>query len=159
MPMIKCRECGKDVSSQAASCPHCGIAYPAGQPVIPEDGPTPAGSHHVAIGCAAVVLLGLGTCVYMMRTTPTAEDMAREEFQPRAIQQPTRLWVTSEAMDQGTSLVQEGVAERDPARLRSLIACTVRAGDTVQTQNVGSMRRRVLVLAGPHRGCSGWMAW
>lgn len=24
MAMIKCKECGKDISNQAASCPHCG---------------------------------------------------------------------------------------------------------------------------------------
>ena len=26
--MIKCRECLKDVSEQAITCPHCGISYP-----------------------------------------------------------------------------------------------------------------------------------
>jgi hypothetical protein len=28
--MVRCRECGGEVSSQAAVCPHCGIAEPAG---------------------------------------------------------------------------------------------------------------------------------
>ncbi len=30
MAMVRCRECGKEVSSQAAVCPHCGIGEPAG---------------------------------------------------------------------------------------------------------------------------------
>lgn len=25
MAMIKCKECGKDISNQATSCPHCGV--------------------------------------------------------------------------------------------------------------------------------------
>lgn len=29
MAMIKCRECGEQVSSNAKKCPHCGIAYPS----------------------------------------------------------------------------------------------------------------------------------
>jgi hypothetical protein len=28
--MVRCRECGGEVSSQAAVCPHCGVAEPAG---------------------------------------------------------------------------------------------------------------------------------
>ena len=35
MALTKCRECGKDVSTDAATCPHCGVADPGGtgQPV------------------------------------------------------------------------------------------------------------------------------
>lgn len=29
MAMAKCRECGKEVSSEAETCPHCGIEKPA----------------------------------------------------------------------------------------------------------------------------------
>lgn len=29
MSMVNCRECGKEVSSEAKSCPHCGIKKPA----------------------------------------------------------------------------------------------------------------------------------
>ena len=29
MSMVRCRECGGEVSSQAAVCPHCGISEPA----------------------------------------------------------------------------------------------------------------------------------
>lgn len=29
MSMVRCRECGGEVSSQAAVCPHCGVSEPA----------------------------------------------------------------------------------------------------------------------------------
>jgi len=29
MALVKCRECGKDVSSEAPTCPHCGVVKPA----------------------------------------------------------------------------------------------------------------------------------
>ncbi|HEX8671631.1 MAG TPA: hypothetical protein VF710_07070 [Longimicrobium sp.] len=29
MSVVRCRECGGDVSTQAAVCPHCGISNPA----------------------------------------------------------------------------------------------------------------------------------
>jgi hypothetical protein len=30
MAMVRCRECGREVSSEAAVCPHCGVRDPAG---------------------------------------------------------------------------------------------------------------------------------
>ncbi|MDP1859702.1 MAG: zinc ribbon domain-containing protein [Gemmatimonadaceae bacterium] len=51
MAMGNCRECGKEVSSEAKSCPHCGVARP-----VPTD-PKAA-----AIGCA--VMLGIGVLFY-----------------------------------------------------------------------------------------------
>ena len=33
MPMMKCRECGKEMSSRALACPHCGVVL-QGQPVV-----------------------------------------------------------------------------------------------------------------------------
>ncbi|MBD3610481.1 MAG: zinc ribbon domain-containing protein [Gammaproteobacteria bacterium] len=29
--MIKCKECGQDISNSAKTCPHCGVTRPAGQ--------------------------------------------------------------------------------------------------------------------------------
>jgi hypothetical protein len=31
MAMAKCRECGKDVSSKAKTCPNCGVKRPSGR--------------------------------------------------------------------------------------------------------------------------------
>lgn len=32
MAMVKCKECGKEVSNKADKCPHCGISSPATKP-------------------------------------------------------------------------------------------------------------------------------
>jgi hypothetical protein len=30
MALVKCRECGSQISDSAATCPHCGVSAPAG---------------------------------------------------------------------------------------------------------------------------------
>ncbi len=45
MAMTKCRECGKEVSTQASKCPHCGVANPC----------RPLGLSSGALGCLAVL--------------------------------------------------------------------------------------------------------
>ena len=32
MPLRECRECGKEVSSLAPACPHCGVPSPVTKP-------------------------------------------------------------------------------------------------------------------------------
>jgi hypothetical protein len=39
MALVKCRECGKEISTTAATCPHCGVANPAGTRVVDPDTP------------------------------------------------------------------------------------------------------------------------
>lgn len=34
MALVKCKECGKDVSSTATACPHCGAPVKTGNPVV-----------------------------------------------------------------------------------------------------------------------------
>lgn len=34
MALAKCRECGKQVSSEASKCPQCGVAHPCPSPVL-----------------------------------------------------------------------------------------------------------------------------
>jgi hypothetical protein len=46
MAMAKCRECGREVSSQAKTCPNCGVKRPA------------AGISKLSIG--VLVIFGLG---------------------------------------------------------------------------------------------------
>src|SRR5437016_12750297 len=43
--LMKCQECGKDVSSLAASCPHCGwpVVASLGKPSRPSESPTSTG--------------------------------------------------------------------------------------------------------------------
>lgn len=47
MALKTCRECGKEVSTQAVACPNCGAADPTG-----------AKGSKAAIGCLGVILLG-----------------------------------------------------------------------------------------------------
>src|SRR5437016_4720018 len=39
MPLAACRECGHDVSTEATSCPHCGVPSPSARQAAP---PSPA---------------------------------------------------------------------------------------------------------------------
>ena len=44
MALGKCRECGKDVSTEAATCPQCGVSQPARSATPPsQETPTPSG--------------------------------------------------------------------------------------------------------------------
>lgn len=66
MALIKCRECSKDVSSEAPTCPHCGVL-----------GPDPATSHQAialenlrktnaqAAGCLSTIFM-LAISVFLM---------------------------------------------------------------------------------------------
>ncbi|HUP46683.1 MAG TPA: hypothetical protein VM779_14345, partial [Thermoanaerobaculia bacterium] len=43
MPVIACPDCGRDVSTLASSCPHCGRPSPAANaPILPANAPPPA---------------------------------------------------------------------------------------------------------------------
>jgi hypothetical protein len=50
MALQPCRECGKDVSQSAKSCPHCGVAYPANKLAA-------AGASMTQVGCALTLLV------------------------------------------------------------------------------------------------------
>ena len=59
MPLIKCPECGLEVSSEAASCPKCGHPLKA----RPSGGINTKDPVHV-IGIVLVVIIFLGFLVY-----------------------------------------------------------------------------------------------
>ncbi len=54
MGMVKCRECGKEVSEQAKICPQCGIEKP-----VP---PSKAGQY-LKLGFGAVIVAGMVQCI------------------------------------------------------------------------------------------------
>lgn len=56
MALTNCRECGAEVSSQAGSCPHCGIADPAGSKAA---GGKQSATHtaRAVLGCLGLVVL------------------------------------------------------------------------------------------------------
>ena len=62
MALKSCRECGKEVSTEAKTCPHCGVANPAPGLRV--------GASAGAIGCLGILLL-VGYCVANLPdTTP-----------------------------------------------------------------------------------------
>lgn len=72
MSLVKCRECGKDVSGQAPACPHCGIKNPAPRET----------KAIVLILAALLVTVGVGFCHF--RGDDRAELAFRMEQQRRS---------------------------------------------------------------------------
>jgi len=64
-----CRECKKEVSTEAKTCPHCGVAKPV-PPAPPSTAATLAG-----VWIVTLLLLGVGYCFYSSANeTPRAND-------------------------------------------------------------------------------------
>lgn len=100
MSLVKCRECGKEVSDSAKSCPHCGIKNPAP--------PSPVGNW-VKYGFAAVVLLAVFKCV------STVEDARNQKAAAEAAKTPAQRAAEAAAEAEFQSVL---------ARLRALKAST-----------------------------------
>lgn len=52
--MVKCRECGNDVSDKAKSCPHCGVVKPAPESKL---------GSYLKLGLGAVLVIAIVKCV------------------------------------------------------------------------------------------------
>jgi hypothetical protein len=63
MSLVPCRECGKEVSAEAVTCPHCGISRP---------GQTPAARRGTAIA-VLLLLVVLGGIAWWWRTGVEAD--------------------------------------------------------------------------------------
>jgi hypothetical protein len=69
MALMYCRECGKQVSSEAPSCPHCGVPNPTGNtagvwpdPPRQQAPPPPAPKKQpgcFGVGCLGVIVIGI----------------------------------------------------------------------------------------------------
>lgn len=79
MALVKCRECGKEMSSQAKACPHCGA-------------PRPKGTSSSTIIFGAFLVLVVGSCIFSgdrptgtstststPKPPPSAADLAKEK--------------------------------------------------------------------------------
>jgi hypothetical protein len=72
MALKPCRECGKEISTEATACPNCGVSKPTG------------GS---GLGCGAVLLIvvGLGIAVSLLpKPEKTPEEKAKDEATQKA---------------------------------------------------------------------------
>ncbi|HEU0055536.1 MAG TPA: zinc-ribbon domain-containing protein [Longimicrobium sp.] len=63
MALMYCRECGKQVSSEAQACPHCGVPYPTGVALMPPPPPAylvPPAHNPALAGVLSFLWPGLG---------------------------------------------------------------------------------------------------
>lgn len=71
MAIIKCPECGKDVSDKAPFCPHCGVKIAGELPVpVPQPNPKKASHGHKTLLVSfivAVIVCGIGVLVYQVK--------------------------------------------------------------------------------------------
>lgn len=75
MAIIKCPECGKDVSDKAPYCPHCGVKIAGELPAIaPQPQPQPQreknkGNRKTMLACfiAAIIVCGIGLLFYQVQ--------------------------------------------------------------------------------------------
>jgi len=72
MGMVNCRECGKEVSDQAKSCPHCGIAKPA---------PPSQVGNYLKLGFGALVVFGMVQCINDQEERKTKENSERQRVE------------------------------------------------------------------------------
>ncbi len=104
MALIKCPECGKEISDKAGACPHCGC--PIGnttQPMQNNDGKSNKGSKKILIGVVAVVAIA-GTGYYFGIAKPQ-QHLAEQKA------------VYEEAQD----LIDEGKYDKAIEKLNSII--------------------------------------
>ena len=65
MALTMCRECGKQVSTEAPTCPHCGVANPGLRPERTARSPEQIrAAQHKAVGCLLISVLGIGLLAY-----------------------------------------------------------------------------------------------
>ena len=92
MALTQCAECGKSISTQATSCPHCG-APGQGVPTLPPAAAEPPKKRDGLSGCApTVIVAGLiigGCAVFALLTSnpskPTRSDSTATSGSPRLV--------------------------------------------------------------------------
>lgn len=56
MALKPCHECKQEVSTGARTCPHCGVKFPTGRPLVDMD----AGENLKGCGCILMILIAVG---------------------------------------------------------------------------------------------------
>lgn len=108
MGIVKCRECGNDVSSEAEICPHCGIAKPVAESRL---------WRYIKLGIGAVLVISMVQCI---------NDQEDRKAQSTAEQQ--RIAVTKTPEQRQAEAIAKAKKEADfqsvVARLNALRAST-----------------------------------
>jgi hypothetical protein len=102
MALVECRECEKEVSTEAPTCPHCGIPNPAPTPVAVVAEETTEGGSAGFILVGGVIVGALLLWLYFSSVENSA--MAPPSGQQAATSQPAveRLWVTADRLNRRT---------------------------------------------------------
>lgn len=99
MALVKCRECGKEVSSEAALCPYCGVKEPA---------PLPKKGNRFWIVAGVAVLVGAALIFIprMLNKQPAKPEphYQRDEPTQQQIYQPDKDQKIKEMLDSGQSV-------------------------------------------------------
>lgn len=107
MPLKPCRECKKEVSTEAKTCPHCGASKPTRGPF----GATSTGTGCVAILIVAVVF---GMCVNAMSPPTSTGPSTSAAVSPSVDVTPTGNWIaqpTTSEMDGSAGFQTQTIAD------------------------------------------------
>lgn len=121
MPVVKCRECGKEVSDSAKVCPHCGIKNPA-----------PPSKIRRALGwiVIAAAVVGIPTCIHNNQEAKQAQT-AKAAAEEAALTPAQRAEKASQEQQfqRAVALARSlKAAMKDPASFE-LTSATAMAGD------------------------------
>lgn len=72
MGMVKCRECSKEVSDQAKTCPHCGIANPA---------PPSRLGNYFKLGLGALIVFAMVRCISDQEDRRSSAEAERQRVE------------------------------------------------------------------------------
>lgn len=149
--MGKCRECGKDVSDEAKSCPNCGVASPVKK------------TSAIAMGCLAVIAFMVIITAINSGNSNSPSPRPPEPPHPSsgkghfgAATKPI-IWRSQAAMDKGIEMIGHKVAETHPELLLPYVACFAYGGESITILDSAFGRREVILDSGKTRGCRGWV--
>jgi hypothetical protein len=162
MALAPCRECGRQVSTEAATCPHCGVGRPARQIATPSvpNYPSPDPKKRSAVR-AAFIGIGIAIVIAIVQSGSTTSSSSSGSTRggsadspvsgPGHINQSSAIWKAEAAMDRGVKLIVRGVHKTNPEMLLPLVACFVKAGEAVTVIGGGFTYREVVASSGPRR--------
>jgi hypothetical protein len=76
MPLIPCPDCGREVSSAAPACIHCG--RPLAAPAAPDAAPAVPAPHKPMAGVVTALVLGVLMIVWVLGREPARSDEMRD---------------------------------------------------------------------------------
>jgi uncharacterized membrane protein YvbJ len=80
MALIKCTECGKDVSSEAKTCPHCGFLIQQPQPLAPDSNKELTNKNQKKQGCLGLVVLFVVIFILVLIFDYDSDNEAAKNF-------------------------------------------------------------------------------